>query len=227
MATLTGPPLDSLTNNRIDLHKNWALHGHDGDVAANLKANPPAGLRLTFAHTSGVLHTLEFAPNGARPGPHGVQLSDGVSGSLQVSVISTGPDTVALRADAVTYWTRTRTTADNIPPGAIHLTISHPSGIVGKPTKSMKITDAATIKRVASLLGGLDPALDESKLRCAYNPDGWYELTFWTDRRDRPEATAYEGPASCGLVTVTIPGRKPKTYERSSSLDALLAQLVP
>lgn len=98
----------------------------------------------------------------------------------------------------------TKPTAERVPPGAQSVTIGALRGsrIGAKPPAPITITNQATLRRIASLLGGL-PVFPRGALTCPMDTGQGLKLTFG-GAGGRTLAVVVAKPSGCSTVSVTV-----------------------
>lgn len=236
-APLDAPALSSSSTNAVVVTRIWRLPGNATGLDAELSAKPPKGMHVIGRGSSSVdatdpsgetqhLH-LSLAPADAEISGFTAVLAPGVKGSLQLSMAEIDNDMVVLRADAVTTWTRSRTSSDQVPAGTYRMTIAHNLGMnAGNRVRFVTISDEATIRNAATLLDGLQPGSSRGVF-CPWGDGEHFKLTFASRPGGPAAATAVVNANGCREVTITISGNTNTYYPGSDELIALLKRLDP
>jgi hypothetical protein len=200
---LSGPPA---TPNVVAYHHWWVVLGASpAAVIQYVNAHPPRGGRFRVAASFGLrgqptLSGIEFSwPTEPRRlglrwlGVEAVALEDGSTG---------------VRADSQVVWITVRSKSDHIPPGArrLVLTTTRFGRIIQGP---LTVTSPGAIRRAVRLLNGL-PAAQPGAAACPADFGSLIRLAFYARESPgaRPLAVAVVDPSGCGLVRLTIRGRR-------------------
>jgi hypothetical protein len=126
----------------VERSRAWSVARSATGLRALLDAHPPPGTRPARRGS------LTFVP---------VHEPTGLAGaSLVLTVVSTGPQSSAVHADAVVRWLVARSRAERVPSGAHELEITR--GPMGRaPSLVVRVTAPAQIARIRALLDRLAP----------------------------------------------------------------------
>jgi hypothetical protein len=126
----------------VDDTRFWQLNTDADTAIAWVRTHPPTGLTLTGSSRSG---------SGAGPGLTGVTFDDAPSSvwsqaSLEIGVVSTGPGTSAMRADALVVWLDSQPLTDSAAGARMRLLVAgdcppDENGMVGVQPTRTDLTD--------------------------------------------------------------------------------------
>jgi hypothetical protein len=194
------------TPNVVAYHQWWVVLGESpAAVLQYVKAHPPNGGRFALAGSFGLhghppLNGIEFGWP-AKPGRlstrwlgiEAVQLQDGSTG---------------VRADSQVVWITVRPKSERIPPGSrrLVLTTTRSGKLIQGP---LTVTSPGAIRRSVRLLNAL-PADQPGVFACPADFGSLIRLAFYRAASgvDRPLAMAVVDPSGCGVVRLTIRGRR-------------------
>lgn len=199
-----------------DMAAVWRVPLPMGQAVAFFERNPPAGLRLTLADSTGrvssviagsVNTVLEFGRGGVPAGIWAAQ--------LLVSLHSDGAAASLVRVDIQVAWYEARS-ADEYIAGLRAMTIDGPRG-------TRTFTAPAVIATMAGLLNGL-PGASAAQNRCA--GQGGYDVQFAVKRGAVPW-TDVQAARGCWAVDVTVNDvGQPTLSDPGGRVVAYLAQLM-
>ncbi len=199
------------TPNVVDDHTWWVVPGTSAAVLAYVTSHPPAGSSRAFFSTAGMHGVTDLESEGFAWAP-----VDGVLSTrwLVVAVAGLADGSTAVRADSQVVWLTPRPASEQIPSGSHLVRISVHSSIKSSQPRQRPLTVGSSrrVDRVVALLNSL-PVAQPGLRSCPADFGIVVRLAFAVRASARPLAVAEVDPAGCGLVQLTIGGRREPPLE--------------
>jgi hypothetical protein len=200
-----GPPA---TPDVVDYHLWWVVLGQSpAAVLQYVQDHPPRGGRPGLSGASSGPRRPTVTGTGftwpAEAGRLGTRL-------LVVEAVQLPDGSTGVRADSQVVWIKPRPAWERIPPGArrLVLTTTRFRQLIHGP---LAFTSPGKIRRVVKLLNGL-PAAQPGSISCPVDLGTEIRLAFYrssgTDTGPSPLAVALVDTSGCGLVRLTVQGRR-------------------
>jgi hypothetical protein len=169
---------------------------------------------------------FELAPAGAL-----------VTRELDVEVASAGDGRTGIRVDAWVAWQPPRPAGSLIPSAARTVTIAElsdggpadPAGPAGPAAERLPapvtITDPATVRGLAALIGGLPLSTISPDAPCPFSLGPFLSLTFRA-RPGGPAVAIVQTDQPCGEVTLTVSGEQQPPLQNEPALDGRILKLA-
>jgi hypothetical protein len=196
-----GPPA---TPNVVDHHHWWVVLGESpAALLQYVQEHPPAGGRLTVQASFGLRGTpavngIEFTWP-AEPRHLGLRM-------LALEAVGLSDGSTGVRADSQVVWIKRRPASERIPRGSrrLILTVTRFGHVIQGP---LSVGSARAIRGAVKLLNQL-PAAQPGVVACPADRGSRIRLAFYGRARTRPLAVAVVDPSGCGVVRLTIHGRR-------------------
>jgi hypothetical protein len=215
----SGPPA---TPDVVDYHHWWVVLGESpAAVLQYIQAHPPRGGRPGGSGSSG---------GPARPTVNGIGFTwpaePGRLGTrwLVVEAVRLADGSTGVRADSQVVWIKPRPASEHIPAGSrrLVLTTSRFGRLIQGP---IGVRSPAAIRHVVKLLNAL-PAWQPGAIACPLDWGSQIRLVFYDGRKARPLAVARVDPSGCGLVELTIEGRRQPPLQGGFALAGRLSHAL-
>lgn len=219
---LAGPFSTPDTPNLVDYHHWWVVLGQSpAAVVQYVKDHPPPGSRSGLSGSSSgpgkpTLTAVGFAwPDEA--GRLGTR-------SLTVDVVQLADGSTGVRADSQAVWIEPRPKFEHIPAGArrLVLTTTQSRRLIQGP---LTFRSPGAIHRVVRLLNAL-PAIQPGVSSCPADSGTLIRLAFYRGMSARPLAMALVDPSGCGVVGLTIRGRREQPLAGGFALARRLSRVL-
>jgi hypothetical protein len=157
-----------------------------------------------------------------------------ITRELDVEVTSAGDGQTGIRVDAWVAWQPPRPAGSLIPATARTVTIAEssngavtgPGGPAGKRLPAPRtITDPATVRALATLIGGLPLSTIPPDTPCPDTLGPFLSLTFRA-RSGGPALATVQTDQPCNGVSLTIGGKQQPTLQNDPALDGRILKLA-
>jgi hypothetical protein len=203
-ALRTAPGALGTSPDRVQDTSWWRVPGSPQTVLSWEQAHLPGRFTMSGHGTSGS-PPAEWQEEFALPAVAGVLSERG----LMINAVDAGGGQAALRVDAQVTWLPAKPASERVPAGAKVVTISAtPGPMVGaKVPAPVTITNAGTVRRIASLADGL-PVFPAGTVSCPIEVGKALQLTFRATPGGPPLAVVSAGLTGCQGVRLTVGGKQ-------------------
>lgn len=201
--------------NLVDKTAYWRVSGSPRTVLAWEKAHLPRQFKWAGQGRSLGSAAPKSEENFTLPAVRGVLPTR----TLEVTAASAGGGQTAIRVDAQVTWVQARPLSERIPAAAKVVTLSAASGMVAgaRHPSPVTITNAATVKRLESLVNGL-PLFPPGIRSCPAGLGQAVQMTFAAVKNGPPLAVVKASTGGCDGVSVTVNGKQQPSLDGTAGV---------